>query len=62
MKARFLSREFAARGVVKALLGMGTCLVGLVAVLAAGVRIAHPWYCSWRSTIGVNAENAMPAL
>jgi tetratricopeptide (TPR) repeat protein len=50
MKARFLSREFAARRVVKALLAMGICLVGLVAVLAAAVRITHPWYCSWRST------------
>ena len=50
MKARFLSREFAARRVVKALLAMGICLAGLVAALAAAVRIAHPWYCSWRST------------
>jgi tetratricopeptide (TPR) repeat protein len=50
MKTRFLSREFAAWRVVKALLAMGVCLLGLVAVLAAGVRVAHPWYCSWRST------------
>jgi len=50
MKTRFLSREFAVRRVIKALLTLGLSLAGLVAVLAAGVRVTHPWYCSWRST------------